>query len=58
MELLDTVESVLSQKRGNIWTIAPEATVYEALVVMADREIGSLLVMSGGHLIGILSERD
>ncbi len=58
MELLDTVESVLSQKRGSIWTIAPEATVYEALAVMADREIGSLLVMSGGKLIGMISERD
>ena len=58
MELLDTVESVLSQKRGSIWTVAPESTVYEALAMMADREIGSLLVMSGGKLIGLISERD
>jgi CBS domain-containing protein len=58
MELLDTVESVLSQKRGGIVAIAPEATVYEALVIMAEREIGSLLVMSGGRLVGLISERD
>jgi len=58
MELLDTVESVLSQKRGSIWTVAPESTVYDALAMMADREIGSLLVMSGGKLIGLISERD
>jgi CBS domain-containing protein len=58
MELLDTVESVLSQKRGMIYSIAPDATVYEALAMMADREIGSLLVMSGGRLIGMISERD
>ena len=58
MELLDTVESVLSQKNGSIWAIAPDATVYDALVMMAEKEIGSLLVMSGGQLIGILSERD
>jgi signal-transduction protein with cAMP-binding, CBS, and nucleotidyltransferase domain len=62
MELLDTVESVLRQKmgekKGGVWGIAPEATVYEALVLMAEKEIGSLLVMSGDRLVGLISERD
>jgi CBS domain-containing protein len=58
MELLDTVESVLGQKKGGVWGIAPEATVYEALVMMAEKEIGSLLVMSGNRLVGLISERD
>src|SRR5947209_44945 len=58
MELLDTVDSVLSQKKGSIWAIAPDATVFDALAMMAEKEIGSLLVLSGGRLIGIISERD
>ena len=58
MELLDTVESVLSQKKPSIWSISPDATVYKALALMAEKEIGSLLVMSGGRLVGLISERD
>jgi len=58
MELHDTVESVLSQKRTSIWSISPNATVYDALVLMAEKEIGSLLVMSGSRLVGLISERD
>lgn len=58
MELLDTVESVLSTKRPGVWSVSPDATVYDALVLMAEKEIGSLLVMSGGRLVGLFSERD
>ncbi len=58
MELLDTVESILKGKKSVVWSISPEATVYEALVIMADKEIGSLLVMSDGLLVGLISERD
>ena len=58
MELLDTVDTVLSQKNGAIWSISPSATVFDALVLMAEKEIGSLLVMSDGRLVGIISERD
>jgi CBS domain-containing protein len=58
MELLDTVETVMGKKKAGVWTIAPDATVYEALVIMAEKEIGSLLVMSNGRLVGIISERD
>jgi CBS domain-containing protein len=58
MELLDTVESVLREKKAEIWTVSPNATVYEALVIMAEREIGSLLVMANSRLVGVISERD
>jgi CBS domain-containing protein len=58
MELLDTVESVLRQKKTGIWSVPPSTTVYEALEVMAEKEIGSLLVMSDGRLVGLISERD
>lgn len=52
------VETLLAQKDGPIWSISPDATVYEALVLMDQKNIGALLVMQGDHLIGILSERD
>src|SRR5579864_6038929 len=58
MELLDTVESVLMKKRAGVWSVSPDATVYDALVLMAEKEIGSLLVMSGNRLVGLFSERD
>jgi len=58
MELLDTVETVLRQKKASVWSISPHATVYDALVMMAEKEIGSLLVMSGTRLVGLFSERD
>lgn len=58
MELLDTVDSILKQKKPVVWSISPEATVYEALAIMAEKEIGSLLVMLNGRLAGLISERD
>ena len=58
MELLDTVGSILKQKNPVVWSVSPGATVYEALVFMAEKEIGSLLVMSEGRLAGLISERD
>jgi CBS domain-containing protein len=58
MELLDTVESILRQKKTVVWSVSPETTVYDALVLMSEKEIGSLLVMSNGRLVGLISERD
>lgn len=55
----DTVRSVLASKGGNVWSIGPDATVYEAIELMAEREIGSMPVIDGsGDLIGLISERD
>jgi len=58
MEVFDQVSAILRQKGAAIWSIGPEATVYEALERMSDARIGALLVMEGGALVGLLSERD
>ncbi|MBW8863959.1 MAG: CBS domain-containing protein [Verrucomicrobia bacterium] len=52
------ISSLLHQKTSALWSIAPEPTVYEAIKLMADKNIGALLVMSGGKLTGIFTERD
>ena len=59
MKITDTVDQVLKQKTFNkILPIAPEQTVHEALSLMAEHDVGALMVMSGSKLLGILSERD
>ena len=58
MNLVDTVRSVLKQKGQNIWSALPEAWVYDAIEMMADKHVGALLVISKGKLLGIISERD
>ena len=59
MKLTDTIGLVLKTKgEAKILSIAPEHSVYEALQIMSDRDIGALLVLSEGKLVGILSERD
>ncbi len=55
---MTTVRDLLRVKGSAVWTIAPDATVYDALTLMAERDIGALLVMEGSSLVGILSERD
>ncbi len=52
-----TVKNLLEQKSGNVWTISPDATVFDALAIMAEKDIGSLIVMDGEKLIGIVTER-
>lgn len=58
MEMNQKIRSILNSKGHEVWSIHPEASVYEALEIMSDRDIGALLVMSGGELVGLLSERD
>ncbi|MDB6067658.1 MAG: hrp [Pedosphaera sp.] len=58
MNITGTIDSILNQKSDAIWTVPPEATVYEGIQLMADKNIGALLVMSGERLVGIFSERD
>ncbi len=53
-----TVSQVLRSKGHEYWYIAPSATAYEALDVMAAKNVGALLVMEKGKLVGIFSERD
>ena len=52
------ISSILHNKSTALWNIAPEATVFEAISLMAEKNIGALLVMSGGKLTGIFTERD
>ena len=56
--LVETVRMILEKKGGAVWALPPEATVYEAIAMMAERGVGALLVVEGGKLAGILSERD
>jgi CBS domain-containing protein len=58
MDLVDTVRLVLKQKGQNVWHISPEACVYDAIEIMADKYVGALLVISEGKLVGVVSERD
>jgi CBS domain-containing protein len=53
-----TVRDILREKGYDIWSVSADATVYEALQVMADKNIGAVLVLEEGRLVGILSERD
>lgn len=55
---MSTVRDIIRKKGSDIWSISPEASVYEALKSMAEKGAGALLVMSGDKVNGILSERD
>ena len=58
MNITGTVGDLLRMKAGKLWTIEPEKTVFEGIKLMAQENIGALPVMSGGRLVGMLSERD
>jgi len=59
MRITDTIDLVLKQKSFNkILPISPDQTVHEALALMAEYDVGALMVMQGQRLVGILSERD
>ena len=55
---MKTVEHLLGAKSGDIWGIEPDAMVIDAIKLMAEKEIGALLVTQQGAVVGILSERD
>jgi CBS domain-containing protein len=57
MEFTDTIGPILRQK-AEVYSMAPSDSVYDAVVVMAEKGVGALLVMEDGKVIGILSERD
>jgi CBS domain-containing protein len=57
-QAMKTVQSLLQVKGNAVWTIAPNASVFEALKLMADKNVGALLVLEGGELAGVISERD
>lgn len=53
-----TVRDILKGKGNDVWSIGPEATVLEALELMADKDVGALVVQEAGKVIGLISERD
>lgn len=54
-----TVQKLLEAKgSSDVWSVAPDTSVYAALELMADKNVGALLVVDEGELTGILSERD
>jgi CBS domain-containing protein len=55
---MTTVKQLLATKGEHVWTIAADATVFQAIQAMAEREVGALVVMDGDALAGIISERD
>jgi CBS domain-containing protein len=55
---MKTVRDLLAGKSSEVWSIGPDATVYDAIALMSERGIGAVLVLDGAQLVGILSERD
>jgi CBS domain-containing protein len=58
MKTSGTIGTILHHKGATVWTISPQATVFEAIQLLAEKNIGALPVMEGNKLIGIFSERD
>ena len=56
--MTETVASILKAKGQETWSVAPDATVYDSIALMARKDVGAVLVISEGKLIGVISERD
>ena len=58
MPLNDPIQSLLRRKMGEVWSVSPDNSVFDAVALMAERQIGALPVMQGRQIVGLLSERD
>ena len=58
MEIHGTVRDILQDKSGEVWTTDPNHTVYEAIRLMGEKNVGALVAVEGNQVIGVLSERD
>src|SRR5438046_10647502 len=58
MNISGTVGTILNQKGREVYSVSPDASVFEAIQLMAEKNIGALLVMSERRLLGVISERD
>jgi CBS domain-containing protein len=55
---MKTVRDILKVKGSDVWSVEPNATVFDALQRMAEKEVGALVVMEGTQVVGLMSERD
>ena len=55
---MTAVRHILDQKGHQIWSVHPGDTVYDAIKMMADKDVGALLVLDGNKIVGIFTERD
>jgi CBS domain-containing protein len=58
MQTIATIDSILHHKGPQVWSISPDKTVFEAIQMLAEKNIGALPVIENGKVIGIFSERD
>ena len=58
MDVSGTIEAILAQKGTEIFSVSPEAMVFEAVELMANKNVGALLVVEDDRLVGLISERD
>jgi len=55
---MPSILQVLASKGSHVWSISPDATVFTGLTLMAEKNIGALLIIENGKPVGIMSERD
>ena len=58
MEITTTIGSILNRKGTMVWSVSPTNTVFEAISMMAEKNVGALPVLEGDRLVGMISERD
>jgi len=58
MDVSGNISAILNQKSGEIYSVSPDATVFDAVSLLAEKNVGAVLVMDGEKLVGLLSERD
>jgi len=52
-----TLSEVLDTKGHNVWSVSPQSSAYEALELMAEKDVGALVVIDQGKVVGMFSER-
>ena len=58
MKPIGTVEEILRRKGRSVWSVPPDMTVFQAVTVLSEKNVGALLVLEGDQLVGMISERD
>jgi CBS domain-containing protein len=58
MTIVGNIDAVLNQKGSQVWSVSPDSTVFDAIELMAQKNVGALPVVEDGKLVGMVSERD